>query len=237
MRFSLFSHPQRLAAVLLAAAIVSVPLATMPDTAAASPARTEPVWLPVHSAFGVDCAGKNPGCHAKRDFYSIDVVPAGQFTGRKSHAKVYAMGAGTVHIGKAHGTSCGSTSKGSFGTWVWIDHGNGVKSRYGHLSKILVRNGRHVAAGAPLGVVGTTGKAKNCGVSYLDFEIIHGKLNNDNAHRFATLQACTRKGKRQTWPRQAASREKPGSSKRVHYSIWDHVRHGTQFPATGGRCA
>ncbi|MBE7190025.1 M23 family metallopeptidase [Jatrophihabitans endophyticus] len=198
---------------------------------------SNPVWLPLHSAFGVDCAGPNPGCTSKRTFFSIDIVPQGQFGkhAHKSHAKVYSMGAGVVHIGQAHGTRCGNPVA-SFGTWIWISHGSGVVSRYGHLSKILVKNGQRVAAGTPIGVVGTTGKAKNCGVSYTDFMVDHHGLANADSYHFDTLRTCSTDGVPQTWPAQAATRKAPGSTVKVHFTKWDKVAHGTQFPASSGDC-
>ena len=50
-----------------------LPLAAPPPDAPAPQAR-----LPVHAAFGLDCAGNNPGCSAHR-FFSVDVIPSGQF--------------------------------------------------------------------------------------------------------------------------------------------------------------
>ena len=44
-----------------------------------------------------------------------------------------------------------------YGNYVKIDHGNGVETRYGHLSSIAVRAGQLVDAGTFIGNVGTTG--------------------------------------------------------------------------------
>lgn len=57
---------------------------------------------------------------------------------------------------------------GSYGKLVIIDHGSGVESYYGHLSRFLVRAGRHVDAGAAIGRVGATGRATG---PHLHFEI------------------------------------------------------------------
>jgi murein DD-endopeptidase MepM/ murein hydrolase activator NlpD len=61
-----------------------------------------------------------------------------------------ASGAGTViSAGQAAG----------YGNMVEIDHGNGITTRYGHLSEILVRVGQHVDTGDTIGRVGNTGRS------------------------------------------------------------------------------
>jgi hypothetical protein len=48
---------------------------------------------------------------------------------------------------------------GGYGRMVEIDHGNGLSTRYGHLSQIDVRVGEAVKIGQILGAVGTTGRS------------------------------------------------------------------------------
>ena len=48
---------------------------------------------------------------------------------------------------------------GGYGDMVEIDHGNGLVTRYGHMSEILVAEGQEVAAGALLGRLGSTGRS------------------------------------------------------------------------------
>jgi murein DD-endopeptidase MepM/ murein hydrolase activator NlpD len=48
---------------------------------------------------------------------------------------------------------------GGYGLMVEIDHGNGIASRYAHLSSIAVEAGGDVVAGAQIGRVGTTGRS------------------------------------------------------------------------------
>ena len=48
---------------------------------------------------------------------------------------------------------------GGYGDMVEIDHGNGLVTRYGHLSEILVEEGQEVKAEALLGRLGSTGRS------------------------------------------------------------------------------
>jgi murein DD-endopeptidase MepM/ murein hydrolase activator NlpD len=50
-------------------------------------------------------------------------------------------------------------NKGGYGLLVEIDHGNGLTSRYAHLSELLVGVGEEILPGRPLGLVGQTGVA------------------------------------------------------------------------------
>lgn len=48
---------------------------------------------------------------------------------------------------------------GGCGRMVEIDHGNGIATRYGHLSSIAVQDGQTVDAGTVLGRIGSSGRA------------------------------------------------------------------------------
>jgi len=49
--------------------------------------------------------------------------------------------------------------KAAYGNLVIIDHGNGLTTRYGHLSRALVKPGTKVKRGDLVGLVGTTGRS------------------------------------------------------------------------------
>lgn len=56
----------------------------------------------------------------------------------------------------------------SYGRWIEIDHGNGYRTRYAHLSQQSVRVGQRVAQGQRIGAVGDTGGSTG---PHLHFEL------------------------------------------------------------------
>ena len=65
-------------------------------------------------------------------------------------AEIHAAAAGrVVHAGPA----------GGYGNMVEIDHGNGLATRYAHMSETLVEEGQEVDKGAVLGRLGSTGRS------------------------------------------------------------------------------
>jgi murein DD-endopeptidase MepM/ murein hydrolase activator NlpD len=49
--------------------------------------------------------------------------------------------------------------QGGYGYMIEIDHGNGLTTRYGHLSKIEVEIGESVQRGQLIGLIGSTGRS------------------------------------------------------------------------------
>lgn len=49
--------------------------------------------------------------------------------------------------------------EGGYGNVIVIDHGYGIKTRYGHLAKILVKSGAKVKRGEKIAAVGNTGRS------------------------------------------------------------------------------
>jgi murein DD-endopeptidase MepM/ murein hydrolase activator NlpD len=66
----------------------------------------------------------------------------------------------------APGTVVFAGSRGGYGNMVEIDHGYGFRTRYGHLSAILVRVGAKVQKGSPVGKLGSTGRSTGPHVHY-----------------------------------------------------------------------
>ena len=59
----------------------------------------------------------------------------------------------------ADGTVSLASADGGYGNLVEIDHGNGLSTRYAHLSSFAVRPGQKIKAGAIIGRIGETGRA------------------------------------------------------------------------------
>ncbi|MDP3897803.1 MAG: M23 family metallopeptidase, partial [Mesorhizobium sp.] len=110
-----------------------------------SAARRLPIANPapgrqVSSGFGVrrDPLLGTPALHAGLDFRAA------------SGSAVRAAGRGTVVTAGWNG---------GYGRMIEIDHGDGLSTRYAHLSAINVQPGDVVTAGAAIGNVGTTGRS------------------------------------------------------------------------------
>jgi murein DD-endopeptidase MepM/ murein hydrolase activator NlpD len=91
---------------------------------------------------------------------------------------VYAAGGGVVTF---------AGRMGGYGNVVFIDHGNGVITRYGHLRRIGTQREAQVVAGAQIGEVGATGRATG---PHLHFEVrLDGRaVNPAVAMSLAALQ-------------------------------------------------
>jgi murein DD-endopeptidase MepM/ murein hydrolase activator NlpD len=99
-----------------------------------------PVGGRLSSAFG---KRRHPVTGQIRTHAGIDIaVPQGTWIG--------AAAAGAVILA--------SSNVGHYGTAVFIDHGNGYITHYGHLSSVRVRVGQKVRAGQYIGKSGATGR-------------------------------------------------------------------------------
>jgi murein DD-endopeptidase MepM/ murein hydrolase activator NlpD len=58
---------------------------------------------------------------------------------------------------------------GNYGNAVLVDHGFGIATRFGHLSRFAVKPGQRVQRGTVLGYVGATGRVTG---THLHYEIL-----------------------------------------------------------------
>lgn len=72
----------------------------------------------------------------------------------------------TPVVATAPGVVTYARRKGPYGKLVEIDHGQGIKTRYGHLHKILVKKGEKVGFRQTIGQMGSTGRTTGPHVHY-----------------------------------------------------------------------
>ena len=85
---------------------------------------------------------------------------------------------GAIVTASAPGVVVFAGLRGGYGLHVEVRHASGFVTRYAHLSRIAVRPGELVAGGAPVGLVGHTGRATG---PHLHFELWRGGLPIDPA--------------------------------------------------------
>lgn len=67
-------------------------------------------------------------------------------------------------------------NNGGYGNLIELDHGQGIQTRYGHLSQRLVQPGQHIHRGQLIGLMGSTGRSTG---SHLHYEVrIDGRAVN-----------------------------------------------------------
>jgi murein DD-endopeptidase MepM/ murein hydrolase activator NlpD len=87
---------------------------------------------------------------------------------RKLHAGIDIGGGGPITAAKS-GTVVSASFHGSLGYNVLIDHGGGIRTRYGHMTPALqVAPGQSVSQGQQIGTMGTTGSSTGV---HLHFEV------------------------------------------------------------------
>lgn len=106
-------------------------------------------------------------------------------------APIYAAAAGTVSF---------TGVRQGYGNCVEISHGNGLLTRYAHMSRIVSRVGQRVDAGSTIGLIGNTGRSTG---PHLHFEVrIHDRPVNprpfleSNRHVFQEARAGKPAGNR-----------------------------------------
>lgn len=198
---------------------------------------SQPVWWPLTVNTTMDCYRHNPGCTIHDDWV-LDVVSTNrEHTGQTAWEPVYAMGAGIAHWGVRSDQKCGPGHKAGRGNWLWIDHGNGVISWFGHLAwPFTVNEGDYVTPKSKVGYIGNSGYAR-CNVyptlHYVDIAVKAGGKNDLNSGSYVQMKqliAC-RNGERRSYP-DAFSR----------YSRWNDVpafakyRSTPQIPGSDRSC-
>lgn len=132
---------------------------------AASVLTAQPVQGAITSRFGVRA---DPLSGAEQHHDGLDIAaPAG--------TSVKSAGPGVVLRAEVES---------GYGNVVVVDHGNGVETRYAHLSALHVKAGDRVAAGSEVGLVGSTGKSTG---PHLHFEVRRGGKSVDPTSTLSPL--------------------------------------------------
>lgn len=128
-----------------------------------------PVHLPLDSVDRVSSTYGN-----RRDPFS---------GGRAFHAGIdYPKPAGTLVLSAGYGKVTFAGERSGYGKLVEITHGNGLVTRYGHLSAYLVKLGQVVDTGMPIAKVGSTGRSTG---PHLHFEVRRDDVAVDPARYLA----------------------------------------------------
>ena len=107
---------------------------------------------------------KRPKAGASTNHRGIDY-------GAKVGAPILASGSGTVIF---------AGLRSGYGNIIEIDHGNGLVTRYAHMSQFSVGNGATVTQGQQIGAVGATGNVTG---PHLHFEVLrNGRQENPRAY-------------------------------------------------------
>jgi murein DD-endopeptidase MepM/ murein hydrolase activator NlpD len=88
----------------------------------------------------------------------------------------YRARTGSPVVTTADGVVARTGRDGGYGLLIEIEHGNGFKTRYAHLSKILVSRGQKVKRGEIIGLVGNTGHSTG---SHLHYEVLFRRAHRD----------------------------------------------------------
>jgi murein DD-endopeptidase MepM/ murein hydrolase activator NlpD len=132
------------------ASVAATSGANFTDSHSETAHNVRPVHGEVTSAFGWR---RDPFTHRMKFHQGVDLRAAyGQ--------EVQAASAGIVAF---------SGDQGGYGTSVVVEHADGTRTRYAHLSATLVRKGDQVGAGEPVGRAGRSGRATG---THLHFEVI-----------------------------------------------------------------
>ena len=98
----------------------------------------------------------------------------------KKWASHYGVDFGGVYKSSVYVTAPGVVThvgwKGNYGKLVEVDHGAGLKTRYGHLQKTLVKKGQKLKFREKIGLLGNTGRSTG---AHLHYEVVFkGKARN-----------------------------------------------------------
>ena len=114
--------------------------------------------------------------HGAIDICGKDIMGAPVFAAENGTV-MYTNNSCTHNFGKAESCGCG----GGYGNYVWLSHGNGKETIYGHLTSAAVAEGSAVKKGDLIGYVGSTGQSTG---PHLHFECRQDGVRYDPMSEF-----------------------------------------------------
>lgn len=106
-----------------------------------------------------------------------DAYGKGHFGARRNGARSHrgldlSAPLGTPVLAAKSGRGFIGKRRDGMGHYVVMEHPDGSKTRYGHLSRILIQDGQRIRRGEPLGAVGKSGNARHRLIqAHLHFEV------------------------------------------------------------------
>jgi murein DD-endopeptidase MepM/ murein hydrolase activator NlpD len=124
-----------------------------------------PTRWPVRGGVNSEFGNRQSPWTTEREFHSGLDIRA------ERNTPIHAPAAGTVvHAGPAQ----------DYGTAIILDHGQNIRTLYGHLQKVNVQHGQQVERGAVIGYTGNTGRSSG---PHLHYEVIvKGQAVNPRAY-------------------------------------------------------
>jgi hypothetical protein len=164
-------------------------------TASSSRPFSDPLWLPLREPARVSCTFGNQDCPGYHPYWALDLLA-------DRGDPIYAAGAGIFHVGSTD-TSCRTSTSEAAGTWVWIDHGGGLVTKYTHLDAggVVAQEGQLVTPSTLIGRMGSTGDVLPCTTNYLHFEVRTGGITGPRIDpgQLWGCQGTTRRTYPQDW--------------------------------------
>ena len=130
--------------------------------------RSEPAKAPAPRAAIADASvpGGWPVSGEVSSRFGWRESPYGSGTQRHTGLDIRAQYGTPVHASAPGVVLFAGRDSGGYGTTIVVDHGHDVKTLYGHLSGVYVREGQRVARGSVIGAVGNTGRATGVHLHY-----------------------------------------------------------------------
>ena len=112
-------------------------------------------------------------------------VRSDPFSGhRRAHKGIDIPGpVGTPIYATADGIVGRSERMNGYGNMIEINHGNGIETRYGHMSKLIVATNQRVRRGQVIGLMGSTGRSTG---SHLHYEV---RIDGDAVNPLPFIQS------------------------------------------------